>query len=226
MPERGHMEEEEVRRPYPLQWPPGQKRTKSADRRHSKFGAVARGSYSREPPSAYEAAKELLHELKLLGAGWVVITSQLPTRNDGLPYADGRSDDPGIAVWFVLDGHERVFACDCWHRPGENLRAIALSIGAMRGLERWGMADVMERTLAGFTALPAGDPAKRGWREVFGVEALVDTLLGSSSDDLIAVVKARHRKLIAEAHPDAGGTDARAAELNAALDEAEKELAR
>lgn len=133
------------RQPYPLQWPTGRRRTKGVDRRHSKFGAIPNGSFSREPPSAYEAAKELLHELKLLGAVNAVITSQLPTRTDGLPYADGRCDDPGIAVWFVLGGHERVFACDHWFRPGENLRAIALSIGAMRGLERWGMADVIER---------------------------------------------------------------------------------
>lgn len=215
------------RAPYPLQWPTGQKRTRSDYRRHSKFGAIPRGSFSREAPSAYEAAKELLHELKLLGAANPVITSQLPTRHDGLPYADGRSDDPGIAVWFVLDGHERVFACDHWHRPGENLRAIALSIGAMRGLERWGMADVIERAFAGFTALPPGAtqaPHKPNWREVFGVAELVDTLMASSTDDLVAVVKARHRKLIAEAHPDAGGDTARAAELNAALDEALAEI--
>ncbi len=212
------------RQSYPLQWPTGQKRTKPADRRHSKFGAIPNGSFSREPPSAYEAAKDLLHELKLLGAANAVITSQLPTRNDGLPYADGRSDDPGIAVWFVLDGHERVFACDHWHRPGENLRAIALSIGAMRGLERWGMSDVIERAFAGFTALPPGAPVKRDWREVFGVQGLVDTLMASDTDDLIAVVKARHRKAIAAAHPDAGGDAAVAAELNAALDEAMAEL--
>jgi hypothetical protein len=216
-----------ARRPYPLQWPPGSRRTSSKERVPSSFGRPEPGRFGRSPPSAYETAKELHAELGRLGAANAVITSQLPTRHDGLPYADGRSEDPGIAVWFVLDGHERVFACDKWCTPGENLRAIAKSIEALRGLERWGMADVVSKAFAGFAALPSGAPAppvKRDWREVFGVEALVDTLLASSTDDLIAVVKARHRKLIAEHHPDAGGDVARAAELNAALDEAEKEL--
>jgi hypothetical protein len=212
------------RSPYPLQWPPGRTRTKPAERQHSRFGAAKERWGARQPPTPYEAAKELRAELERLGAGHVVITTQLPTRHDGLPYSDGRSEDPGVAVWFVHKGHERVFACDRWRTHGENMRAIAKSIEAMRGLERWGMADVVEQAFAGFAALPAGEPEKRGWREVFGVESLVDTLMASSTDDLLAVVKARHRKLIADAHPDAGGDTARAAELNAALDQAEKEL--
>lgn len=213
------------RAPYPLQWPPGQKRTPSTGRRHSRFGdrrVVAGGSPG--TPSPYEAAKELLAELKLLGAAHVTITSQLPTRHDGLPYADGRSDDPGVAVWFVHRGHERVFACDLWFTVGDNLRAIALSVGAMRGLARWGMADVEERVFAGFAALPAGAPdapRKRAWREVLGVESIV----GLEPADLLAIAKARHRGLIAAAHPDAGGDVDRAAELNVALDEASAELA-
>lgn len=204
---------------YPLQWPRGRTRTKPADRKRSQFvGSAA------HPLTPYEAAKTLLAELKRLGTSHAVITSMLPTRHDGLPYSDGRNEDPGIAVWFVHRGHERVFACDRWKTHGENMRAIERSIEAMRGLERWGMADAVEQAFAGFAALPSGEPEKRGWREIFGVAELVDTLLSSSVDDLIAVVKARHRKLIAEAHPDVGGDVARAAELNAALDEAIAEL--
>lgn len=103
------------RSPYPLQWPPGRSRTKPADRRNSQFGG-------REPLTPYEAAKSLLAEVKRLGASHAVITSMLPTRHDGLPYSDGRTDDPGVAVWMVHRGHERVFACDRWRTPGENLR--------------------------------------------------------------------------------------------------------
>ena len=44
--------------------------------------------------------------------------------------------------------------------------------------------------------------------------------------DLLPVVKGRYHKLIAEAHPDASGDAARAADLNAALDEAAEELSR
>lgn len=225
-----------MRNPYPLQWPAGIARTKPADRRRSNFHTRLKldgGRSQQRPPTVYEAAKDLVAELGRLKAQSVVITSLLPTRHDGLPYSDGRSEDPGVAVWCVYNGRERVFACDEWQTHAENLRAITLSIAALRGLARWGMAEVAERAFAGFAALPAGDsnapaqpPPRPPWREVFGVQALVDTLLASNVDDLVAVVKARHRKLIAEAHPDAGGTDIRAAELNAALDEALAELTR
>jgi hypothetical protein len=208
------------RSPYPLQWPAGRTRTKPDDRRASSFGG--KWYDGKKVVSPYETAKQLFAELKRLGASHVVITSLLPTRHDGLPYSDGRCDDPGIAVWFVHRGHERVFACDRWRTPGENIRAITLSVEAMRGLERWGMADVVEQAFAGFAALPPGPPAKRSWREVLGV---IDKPHGLMNDEYLAMVKHRHRKLIADAHPDVGGDTARAAELNAALDEAEKELA-
>src|SRR5262245_20073291 len=123
-----------MRSPYPLQWPSTFKRTPPADRQTSKFGHRGRGQVS-----PYDAARDVLREIDRLGACNAVITSMLPTRHDGLPYSDGKyGSEPGIAVWFVLDGAERVFACDRWVTPGENMRAIQLSIEAMRGLERWG----------------------------------------------------------------------------------------
>jgi hypothetical protein len=206
---------------YPLQWPDRWPRTKPADRRRSNFGDRGQGQLS-----PYETAKELIHEFKLLGARDVVITTLLPTRHDGLPYSDGRSEDPGVAVWCRLGNQERVFPCDAWRTHGENMRAIAKSIEALRGLARWGMAGAVERATYGFAALPPGDgeppaPTKPHWRDVFGVAGLA-----LAPEDLLAVVKARHRKLIAEAHPDAGGDVDRAAELNVALDDATAELAK
>lgn len=205
------------RQPYPLQWPTRLTRTKPGERQRSAFGGRDKASLS-----PYETGQEVTSELQRLGASEWVITSNLPSRGPGgLPYADGHSDDPGIAVWCVYRRVERVFACDRWRKPAENLRAIAKSIEAMRGLVRWGMADVLESVFTGFaTALPPGPQAKRPWRDVIG---------GSWPElepaDLLAIARARHRKLIAEAHPDAGGDVDRAAELNAALDEAEREMA-
>lgn len=215
------------RSPYPLQWPPGSKRTKPAERKYSRFGSV--GAYSKQAVSPYEAAKQIHTELERLGASHIVITSMLPTRHDGLPYADGRADkdDTGVAVWCVYEGRERVFACDRWMSPGENMRAIALSIEAMRGLDRWGMADATEKVFAGFAALPAGEqsgPVKRNWREVLGETfgAWPEGVL--ERDELLVLAKSRHRKLIANHHPDRGGDPAKAAELNIALEEATAEL--
>jgi hypothetical protein len=168
----------------------------------------------------------LLLELERLGARNVVITTDLPTRRDGMPYADSRAADVGVAVWFAMleNGHtvERVFACDKWRTHAENMRAIALSIEAMRGLERWGAADVINRAFAGFAGLPPGvplGPVKRPWRDVLGVE---DSNL--SGTELLTVVKYAYRDLIKKAHPDAGGSHELAAEINGALAEAEREL--
>lgn len=214
-----------MRSPFPLQWPDGFKRTRPEQRMRSRFGFKASGQVSLSA-----ARDELLRELDRLGAANYVITSDLPVRHDGLPYANGRASDPGIAAWFVLDDAERVFACDRWLSHAENMQAIAKSIAAMRGLDRWGMADVIERVVGGFAALPPGGepatpatPRKRAWHEVLDVTTLFKS--GMLADaDLLVIAKQRHRERIKVAHPDAGGDPAIAAELNAALAEAEEEL--
>ena len=210
------------REPFPLQWPDGWKRT--AMRSKSKFGFKNTGQVSLS-----NALTFLRDELDRLGARNAVITSDLPTRNDGLPYADGRATDPGIAVWFVLDGHERVFACDKWRTAAENMQSIALSIEAMRGLTRWGASDIVTRAFTGFSALPPGSgdenvpppPKKRTWREVFSIVPALEEL---APGELLALVYARHSTMIKAAHPDRGGSHDAAAELNAARAEAEAEL--
>lgn len=217
------------RDPFPLQWPDGFARTRSDARLRSRFGVRGQVSFS-------AARQDLLLELGRLGAANVVLTTDLPVRHDGLPYASGSRApaDPGVAVWFVLadargNNQERVFACDRWLSHAENMQAIAKSIEAMRGLDRWGMADVVERVMGGFSALPPGDgsehiPAaalrKRSWREVLGGEwPALDPF------ELLVLAKSRHRRLIQDHHPDRGGSADLAAELNVALAEAEQELA-
>jgi hypothetical protein len=221
-----------MREPFPLQWPDGWKRTPADERRRSNFGYRSTGQVS------FSGARQhLLDELARLGAANVVITSDLPTRHDGLPYANGRAEDPGIAVWFAFPNtvsgrvEERVFACDKWRSHAENMQAIAKSIEAMRGLDRWGAGDVVARAFAGFNALPAGDgtevgaapppPRKRSWREVLGMYFASESI---PIEDQLVVARARHRNLIKQAHPDAGGSHELAAEINAALAEAEREL--
>lgn len=214
-----------MRDPFPLQWPDGWPRTRPDFRQRSRFGFRGQVSFS-------QARRDLLAELERLGAANIVLTSDLPVRGDGLPYASGRAEDPGIAVWFAFPNaatgkvEERVFACDKWLTHAENMTAIARSVEAMRGLDRWGAGDVVQRAFAGFAALPPGAPpapAKRTWREILGDGRPWPT--GLEAADLLAIAKHRHRVLIVLAHPDAGGSHERAAELNAALAEAERELA-
>lgn len=209
------------RQPFPLQWPEGWKR--STWRQQSGF----------DKQRGFNKARDgMIHQLELMGARHIVITSNLPTNSKGLPHAAsaGRLNDPGIAAWWVKNGTERVMACDRWYTAVENMHAIELSVGAMRGLDRWGASEIVERAFAGFAALPPGPtngayatsaPQPQTWREIFGVTAF--ETLGPA--DLLAIVKSRYRKMISEAHPDTGGDHANAAELNIAISAAEKELA-
>lgn len=190
------------RAPYPLDWPAGWSRTPPGARSAPKFDArLARGR------------DDLLAEVRRLGGFKAVITSNLPTRRDGLPYADGRASglDPGVAVWWnqqVRDRIvERVMACDRWSTPGANMRALALSIFALRGLERWGGTNIVERAFSSFGALP---PAPEDWRAILGFPP-----------DLEAAIDAYHRRALA-AHPDRGGSHDEMARLNAAWAEAKK----
>jgi DnaJ-class molecular chaperone len=81
----------------------------------------------------------------------------------------------------------------------------------MRGIERWGASDMMERAFSAFEALP---PPRSHW-ETLGIRP------GSSADAIQAAYRAKARA----AHPDAGGSDAAMAELNSARDAALKEIA-
>lgn len=207
------------RAPYPLQWPPRIARTPAHSRRRSPFG----GAHS-APMSPHKCAHEVRDELRRLRVSEWVITSYLPAATTtGIPFSDTPRihPDPGIAVWFEYRRVERVLACDAWIRADENLRAIAKSIEAMRGLERWGVADVLASVFTGFApALPPGEQADRPWREVLG--GLWPD--GMEPADVLLLAKGRHRRLMGESHIDAGGDTARMLELNQALEAAQREL--
>jgi hypothetical protein len=96
----------------------------------------------------------------------------------------------------------------------DNVRAIALTIEALRGIERWGASDMMERAFMGFTALPAN--STRSWREVFGFSGTDSIRLDEVND--------RFRKLALERHSDQGGSDDQMCQLLQARDDARREL--
>lgn len=210
-----------MRQPYPLQWPADWARTDPSKRERALFRVTLT-----------EGIQDLLCELRLMRADNVVITSDLPTTSKGLPYASGKADDPGIAVWCVINGSERVFACDRWTTPAANLRAVGKTVEALRGIEAWGAADMVTRAFSGFAALPPGgqgmtpNPAstKRSWYEVLGLPRETSDGRAPSRSQLLNWARQAHRAKIRTAHPDVGGTHERAAELNAALQEAEAEL--
>lgn len=194
---------------FPLYWPPGWRRTDPAKRVWSRF----------DPKGAADESKRVRAELGRLGARDVVISTNIRLRRDGLPYSGDRPpEDPGVAVYFTLDGRQQCIPCDRWPSVPENLRAIAKSVEALRGLERWGAKSFVDAAFRGFEALPApGQAAKRPWRVVLGLE---DTGVILTPDH----VRNAFKELARKHHPDVGGDAATFSEIVAARDEALSEL--
>lgn len=184
---------------YPLQWPEGRARTERFRRERSRF-RVTFGV----------ACSDLMDELRRLGARNVVLSTNIPLRNDGLPYASARApEDPGTAVYFTYKKNQMCFACDRWDRVQDNVQAINHTIAALRGVARWGTGDMMEAAFYGFTALPAPSPT-RSWRKIlnFGETEWI------TQQDLIA----RWRTLRSSNHPDKGGDGRVFAEMQSAYE--------
>jgi hypothetical protein len=171
---------------YPLAWPAGIPRTVMPAR--SAFGEV----------TIHRATQELLWEIERMRGHLPVISTNLELRGDGLPYSKQRPiKDPGVAVYFTRRGRQLVFACDRWDRIEHNMRAITKTIEAMRGIERWGSSDLMERAFTGFEALPApDDPVTLTCWQILDLDA------GASEME----IERAYRSKAKTAHPDAGGS--------------------
>lgn len=147
---------------YPLHWPAGWPRTEKP-------------KASRFDTSLADARDGLLEEIRLLGGRDVIISTNQETYMRGgreIPYAKQlrMGEDCGAAVYFTLNGESRVFACDRWDRLQDNIQAIRLTIAALRGIERWGSSEMLNRIFTGFAALPetTGDD-NRAWWQVLGL---------------------------------------------------------
>ncbi len=173
---------------YPLCWPAGRALVPPHLRDKSNFRT-----------STDRARRGLEREVSMLGATNLVISTNVPIRKDGRPYASGyRLDDEAVAVYFNYYGRSMCFACDRWLRLGENMHAIAKTVEALRGIARWGTGDMLERAFTGFAALPAPMAVNAPWWEVLGV-------MEKSGPDGI---NGMYRVLRSRFHPDKPGGDA------------------
>ena len=104
--------------------------------------------------------------MERIRARYVVLSSNVELRLDGQPRAGLRDPaDPGVALYFQLDGKLIVLACDRYTTVAANMAAIAAHLDATRTIERHGVG-TLEQMFAGFAALPA--PGKQPWRAVLG----------------------------------------------------------
>ena len=185
---------------YPLQFPEHKKRTnypESSRFRVSSFAVVR---------------DELMRELKMLGAKNVVLSTNIPLRQDGLPYANTRQpEDKGVAVYFSYKDKSMCFACDRWKKIEDNIQAVRHTINARRGIARWGSGDMLEAAFTGFQALEA--PLGKEWWDILQV----------NRNTTPEACELMYRQLSRKHHPDAGGSAEKMAELNNAISEARLE---
>ncbi len=193
---------------YPLLWPQGWARTPAHLRERGQFDGTQD-----------KVRRELIGEIDRIALGrearsftikdYVVISTNMPLRRDGFPRADVRApSDPGVAVYFQRKKKQVCFACDKYDAVWKNMRAIQKTIEALRGIERWGSSQLLDRAFTGFAALPekTGD----AWYAILGVEP-------SAS---VEAIKSAYRNLSMQRHPDRGGSNEAMAALNEAYQQA------
>ncbi len=189
---------------YPLYWPEGWPRTKST--KPSQFS------------TRFATARDgLLSEIRRFGGQQIILSTNVELRRDGLPYANQRNpEDSGVAVYFQFKGESQVFACDRWSKVEDNIQAIRKTIEAIRGIERWGSTEMMNRMFRGFQALPeTASSSSQAWWDVLGV----------SSDSPLTEIEIAYRKKAKGAHPDMGGSHEEMIALNDAVSQARKQHA-
>ncbi|WP_136064103.1 J domain-containing protein [Modicisalibacter radicis] len=103
--------------------------------------------------------------------------------------------DPGVAVYFELDGQHQCVPCDVYTRIADNLAAVADCIESLRTLERHD-AGLMRAAFTGFAQLASPEAMGRPHCR---------SVLDTESSDLDEVRQA-YRRAQRSTHPDRGGS--------------------
>ncbi|HEX8446246.1 MAG TPA: J domain-containing protein [Sphingomonas sp.] len=188
---------------YPLAWPSG--RPRACSTAPARFRAGNRGGESVSLDMARDRA-EL--QLTKLGATNVILSMNIKLTLTGrrdMNASRGEPVDVGAAIYFDLENRPHVLACDKWDRVADNIAAIAAHIEALRGQERWGVAD-LRQAFAGHLALPAPE----SWWDILRVSPTAPE----------AEIGAAYRGLAMAMHPDRGGDRDGWARVQAAYDQA------
>ncbi len=172
---------------YPLSWPPGWPKTEPLKRQSGQFKQTLAA-----------ALANLKRQIELMGGKNVLLSSNYTLGHDN-------PKESGVCAYFEYEGQQMAIPCDRWHRIEHNIQAIALTVEAMRGMERWGAKHMIKAMFSGFKALP---DIRKPWHEVLGVPP------NACSAD----IKQAYRQRSKAAHPDVGGSDAQMAEVNAAYE--------
>jgi len=167
-----------------------------------------------------------LHHLK---AKRVVIQADVgedQIRLDGMLYANARPRTPGVILSFESKHGPLSYPCDRFNNWQDNVRAIALSLYALRSVDRYGVTRRAEQ-YRGWQQLPAPDGAiGMGAGGAGNVVANILTERGSPCDWTELMVAEGAGKRLREAevltHPDRGGDPALFKQVQRAREALEK----
>lgn len=164
--------------------------------------------------ASYSDTIDLLErETDRLGATRVVIQVAVSedeiTINGSRPKANARARHPGVVVAIDSKYGPLKYATDTYTDWQDNLRAIALSLQALRAVDRYGVSRRGEQ-YTGWRALPAGG----SYMTVDGARRLIEGIVGEPVDEITSEIRAKVRKAT---HPDRGGSTDEFNEAEAAL---------
>jgi hypothetical protein len=158
---------------------------------------------SRFDSSYNDTLKLLERELEHLGAREVFIHLWLPfgqIRQDGLPYANAKVNQPGVILSFTAKHGALEYPCDTFDDWRDNLRAIALALEALRKVDRYGVTSANGEQYTGWKKLP---PAGHTLSSAAGV------LIRHANVAHTSITRenfgALWRMAVQNTHPDKGG---------------------
>lgn len=194
-------------RAYPLTWPQNEPRTPPDKKRSASPFTMA--------PD--RALRELYAELRRFRAVDVVLSTNIPVRQDGMIYQDAarrKIDDPAAALYFKIGERSISICCDLYFDVNDNIRALGKIVEAMRTIERYGGQHLSDKSFTGFAALP---PPRDVW-----------SILGINKQTAESLSQKLRREYVQEAFreraKDGHGKGEDMSALAAARDEALKQL--
>jgi hypothetical protein len=122
-------------------------------------------------------------------------------RNDGWPKSNATTPaELGVILSFTRDGKTVSMPCDKFTHWEDNLRAIALSLQALRSVDRYGVTTSGEQ-YRGWESLPPPEKGRSATQEMTKDQAIEILGVRTAGTRRAAAIEAMKR-----AHPDKGGT--------------------
>lgn len=171
--------------------------------------------------SSYNQTQDLLKsEMKAVKARNIVIQMALSwgsIRGDNWPYANARPSHPGVILRFDMpymqDGRPGLMAmvmpCDNYLSWQDNLRAIALSLDALRKVNRYGVTQRGEQ-YRGFDALPGASEPRTDFSGELDAAVWLNMVVKDEFDEDLSTDSTKRKRAYQIAarllHPDTPGT--------------------